>query len=216
MVNETKAPPRGRGTRQDAIREAAQRLFLAHGFAGTTTDAITAAAGVSKETLYRYYPGKEAVFADVLGRLTLDRPGSSPLDALVGADPTSAAALRRVLSDLAARVSAAMFQPDYLALVQITIAEASRFPDLGALFRKRVPERALAAVEDLLRRAQERGVIAAPDARAAAYLLLGPLVAHLVFDGLLAPGGEPRPPSPEELESLVDLVMNALMGPSPS
>jgi AcrR family transcriptional regulator len=215
MSDETKAPPRGRGTRQEAIREAAQRLFLAHGFAGTTTDAITTAAGVSKETLYRYYPGKEAIFADVLGRLTLDRPESSPLAVLDGAEPASAAELRRLLADLATRVSAVMFLPDYLALVRITIAEASRFPELGALYRERVPERTFAAVEDLFRRSQERGVIAPTDARAAAFLFLGPLVTRLVFDGLLAPGGEPRAPSPADLETLVDLVMNALTGPVP-
>ncbi len=215
MIDQTKSPPRGRGTKQETIREAAQRLFLARGFAGTTTDAITAAAGVSKETLYRHYAGKEAIFADVLGRLTLDRPGASPLDVLASADPASAEELGRLLSALAARISAAMFQPDYLALVRITIAEAPRFPELGALFRQRVPERALAAVEDLFRRAQDRGAIGQTDARAAAYLFIGPLVTHLLFDGLLAPGGGPRAPTPAELEALVDLVMNAVTRQAP-
>ena len=49
----------------------AQRLFVESGFAGTSMDAIAAAAQVSKPTLYRYYQNKEALFADVLGDLTV-------------------------------------------------------------------------------------------------------------------------------------------------
>jgi TetR/AcrR family transcriptional regulator, mexJK operon transcriptional repressor len=200
----------GRGAKQETIREAAQRLFLAHGFAGTTTDAITAAAGVSKETLYRYYPNKDAIFADVLSRLTLDHPDNSPLAVLDGAALETREDLRRVLSALVERVSAAMFQPEYLALVRITIAETPRFPELGRRYRERVPERTLAAVTELFQQARDRGVIAEIDARAAAYLLIGPLIAHLFLDGLLAPGGEARAPNHAELEALVDRVMSAI------
>jgi AcrR family transcriptional regulator len=200
----------GRGDKQEAIREAAQGLFLARGFAGTTTDAITTAAGVSKETLYRYYPGKDALFADVLGRLTVDNPRVSALAVLESADPATVEELRIVLEDLAEHIAASMFQPDYLALVRVTVAEAPRFPELGALFRERVPERVLAGLERLFRQAQDRGVIEPADARAAAFLFIGPLVARLFFDGLLAPSGATRAPTADERTALVDLVMSAL------
>jgi TetR/AcrR family transcriptional repressor of mexJK operon len=215
-MTETGLSPSRRGVKQAVIRAAAQRLFLSHGFAGTTTDAITAAAGVSKETLYRYYSGKDAIFADVLGRLTLDHPQDSPLAVLEAGDPATADELRRLLTALVERISAAMFQPEYLALVRITIAEAPRFPELGALFRERVPERALTAVADLLQQAQDRGVMEETDSRAAAYLIIGPLVTRLLFDGLLASGGAPRAPDPQELAALVDLVMRALAPRGPT
>src|SRR5437899_10334200 len=51
------------------IRQAAERLFLQHGYAGTSMDAVTMEAGVSKQTLYRYYPSKDALFADILRQL---------------------------------------------------------------------------------------------------------------------------------------------------
>jgi TetR/AcrR family transcriptional repressor of mexJK operon len=213
---ETNSPRAGRGAKQDEIREAAQRLFLARGFAGTTTDAITAEAGVSKETLYRYYASKDAIFADVLGRLTLDNPSDSPLAVLDSSNPATADELRLVLTALAERIGASMFQPDYLALVRVTIAEEPRFPELGALFRERVPERVLAAVERLFCQAQDRGVIERTDVRATARLFIGPLVASLLFDGLLPPGGAPRPPTAEERAALVDLVMNAVMRQPPT
>lgn len=51
---------RGRATRE-AILAAAGRLFAERGYAGTTMDAIAAAAGVTKATLYRHVRGKEAL-----------------------------------------------------------------------------------------------------------------------------------------------------------
>src|SRR5438067_11941488 len=65
--------PRARAKR-DQIRAGAQRLFLERGFAGTSTDAIAATAGVSKQTLYAYYPSKEELLADVLRHLIHEHP----------------------------------------------------------------------------------------------------------------------------------------------
>src|SRR5690242_6187770 len=64
--------PRGQAKREQ-IRTAAQRLFLATGYERTTMDAIAADAHVSKQTLYRYYPAKEALFVDILRALTVGR-----------------------------------------------------------------------------------------------------------------------------------------------
>lgn len=52
------------------ILEAARDQFLRLGFSPVTTDAIASAAGVSKATLYRYFPGKERLFREIiLGQL---------------------------------------------------------------------------------------------------------------------------------------------------
>src|SRR6266568_5177680 len=63
---------------REQIRAAAYRLFLQHGYMSTSTDAILAEAGISsKETLYRHYASKEALFVDVLSHLTMEQPGFS-------------------------------------------------------------------------------------------------------------------------------------------
>jgi TetR/AcrR family transcriptional repressor of mexJK operon len=66
---------RGRAKR-DQILTGARRVFLRDGFAGASTDAIAAEAGVSKRTLYAYYPSKEDLFVDVLRGLTIENPQS--------------------------------------------------------------------------------------------------------------------------------------------
>src|SRR5262245_11441501 len=53
-----------------AVLESARALFLRDGYAGTTMEALAAAAGLTKRTLYNNYGDKEALFrliiADVL------------------------------------------------------------------------------------------------------------------------------------------------------
>lgn len=71
------ANPR-RAQKNEQIRAAAAELFLKNGFAATSMDAITAAAGISKETLYRYYDTKASLFADVLGQLIAEPAPEHP------------------------------------------------------------------------------------------------------------------------------------------
>ncbi len=60
---------RSQHTRQ-RLRAAAYRLFFQQGYLATSIDAILAEAGISsKETFYRHYTNKEALFVDVLAHL---------------------------------------------------------------------------------------------------------------------------------------------------
>lgn len=59
--------PRGRppGTSHDAIRDVAIALFLEHGFARTSLASIAKAAGISRTTLFSYFPSKrEMIWED--------------------------------------------------------------------------------------------------------------------------------------------------------
>src|SRR4051812_48833520 len=52
--------------RRQRISQAAVRLFTEHAYADVHMDAIAAAAGVTKPTLYRYFATKEALFIEAL------------------------------------------------------------------------------------------------------------------------------------------------------
>ena len=67
-------------TRQ-TIRREAFRLFDEHGYAGTTTEQIAAAAEVSASTFFRYFPSKESVLlADDLSAVILSTLASQPAE----------------------------------------------------------------------------------------------------------------------------------------
>ncbi len=52
--------------KRDAIRHAAYRCFLLHGYHDTSVDRICAEAGISKGSLYWHYDSKQAIFVDLI------------------------------------------------------------------------------------------------------------------------------------------------------
>ena len=56
--------------KRQEIRSAARSLFFSEGFDRTSVARIARAAGVTPNTLYWYYPGKEQIFAAVVEELT--------------------------------------------------------------------------------------------------------------------------------------------------
>lgn len=53
-------------TRREQILQVAARLFARHGFHGVSIAELGAAVGVSGPALYRHFPGKEALLAEML------------------------------------------------------------------------------------------------------------------------------------------------------
>ncbi|MBD3670471.1 MAG: TetR/AcrR family transcriptional regulator [Gammaproteobacteria bacterium] len=58
--------------KQTSITEAALDLFLRQGYAATSMDAVAAQSGVTKQTVYRYYPSKKELFTAVLESIARD------------------------------------------------------------------------------------------------------------------------------------------------
>ncbi len=184
-ANATPAPkqppsgPRAEAKRR-AIVTAARELFLREGF-DVNMDAIAAAAGVSKATVYNHFASKETLFIEVV-KDSLDAPISgtlvTSLDRLAEADD-----LREALTATARDwVHATRANPDVLALRTIVSRELHRFPELGAAWQQAGPERHHPAVADALRRLVDRGRLDIPDIEVAILQLYSLLpFPHLVF-----------------------------------
>jgi AcrR family transcriptional regulator len=82
---------RGQATRAHLI-DVATRLFAAHGYDGTSIEAVLADSGASRGSLYHHFPGKEALFWAVLEGVAA-RVGGQLADAERDA-PDPVAALR--------------------------------------------------------------------------------------------------------------------------
>ena len=83
------------------LLDAALAELLAHGIRRTTASDIARRAGVSRQTLYRYWPDAQAVFAALVTRellTALPAPAQDPrdLDALVALLVGTADAMRRM------------------------------------------------------------------------------------------------------------------------
>ena len=52
--------------RRQLILSAAKRCFARNGFAGTTTKSVAAAAAISEGLLFKHFPSKAALYAEIL------------------------------------------------------------------------------------------------------------------------------------------------------
>ena len=187
------------------IRAAAQQLFLEGGYAGTSTDAIARAAGVSKETLYRHYPSKDELLTDVLRHFfNAALPADLSLE-LHGMDD-----LRATLERLVRSVLAHIMTPAYIGLLRVIVSEAPHAPQLADIFRASVPVRGMDLIGGLLRAAHERGLIPALDFETATRMLIGSVLTYAILDGLFAVNGPPRVPGEERQRAIVGLFLKAI------
>jgi AcrR family transcriptional regulator len=194
---------------RERLRNTAHRLFLHQGYQATSVDAILAEADISsKETFYRHYPSKEALFVDVLSHLTMEQPGfTEKLAALPR--PYDLPSLQEALTQLSREILSMMSQPGYLPLVRMIIAEAPRFPQLGTLFFSTVTQRGLAIITALLQEAQEQQLIADLDFDVVTHTLLGGLLTYILTSFVIG-GEEVHPPSLDIADAVVEVIMRAL------
>lgn len=126
-------PQRGRPksqpdtTRRETIARRAAEMFASQGYAGTTTEEVAAACGISKQTLYRLFPSKTALFASVVDHHRQEMLDFSGLD---GLDDT--AALERIFRvDIDPEADFARTR-----LVRVVVAEVADHPELGELMMR--------------------------------------------------------------------------------
>ncbi|MGH9410861.1 MAG: TetR/AcrR family transcriptional regulator [Vicinamibacterales bacterium] len=103
----------------EALLEATADILIRHGYAKLTTNRIADRAGVNIASLYQYFPGKEAIVAELRRRH--------------GAEQR--AAVRRVLSERRGR----SFEATLRALVSTGIAAHAVSPALQRVFAEELP-----------------------------------------------------------------------------
>ena len=128
-------PRGGRPTRDEApllterVLDAATDLFLREGYGTTSLEAVAAAAGVSKRTLYARFAGKAALLQMVVARLVTN--WLPAFDAEIG----QGGGLRDTLLGSARVMLATALTPQALGLYRLIIAEIGRFPELALVIR---------------------------------------------------------------------------------
>lgn len=193
--------PRAQAKRQQ-IMAAARQLFLAQGYERSSTEAIRQAAGVSKQTLYVYFPSK----VDLLSAVVVQELADFGFEPAASDPPLSLDDLRTRLLRLAKLFIGKLMQPEALSLLRLLIGEAVHLPELRGVVRGAFPARLLTGVEALLSAAHQAELIDAPDLNLSARLFIGPVISFVALDGLLSEQ-PPAPPSEATLARLVDLFL---------
>lgn len=117
------------------ILDAALRVFADHGYTAATMDLIADAAGLTKPTLYQYFPSKDKLFTAML-----TVPRERMLDAFEG---DAARVLVDQLYEFAWTYADTVMQPEFLSLARLIIGEAQRFPEIGTTYQASGPDRLL-------------------------------------------------------------------------
>jgi AcrR family transcriptional regulator len=153
--------------------EAATKLFAERGIDATSVDAIAAASGVSKATVYKHWADKDALCLEVLVHVHELDEGPPELDSgdlredlkaflKYEPSPKKAAIQKRLMPHL--------------------IAYSARNEQFGRAWRARVMERSRDFLRKLLRRGVDRGMLPVVlDEELGVALLLGPMMYRHIF-----------------------------------
>lgn len=172
------------------VVEAAARLFMAQGYGATSMEAIAREAGVSKATLYAYFPGKDALFAAIVGEACAREAEGRPC--CPGADEAD---LAGTLVSLGEGYLAFLFREEVLAIQRVVMAEGPRFPELGRAFYESGPRRMIDWLAGWFAALQERGALRAGDPELAAEQFLSLLRSTAFLRHMLR-----LPPPPDAVE----------------
>jgi TetR/AcrR family transcriptional regulator, mexJK operon transcriptional repressor len=149
------------GRKLEAVTSAARALFLDQGFSATSMDAIAKAAGVSKATLYAYFPSKEALFAFLIMAECEGLQRHLPL-------PDLSDGLYPALQEFARRYVRVFIERKDVVFVRTIANESSRFPDLGRLFYESGPLATIRRLAQFLDEAKAKGLLEFEDSIMAA------------------------------------------------
>jgi AcrR family transcriptional regulator len=155
------------------VLDTATSLFAQRGLDATSVDAIAAASGVSKATIYKHWADKDALCLDVLMHVHLLDEGPPEVDS-----GDLKADLKAFLRYEPSRQKADVLQ----RLTPHLVAYAAKNAQFGRAWRTRVMDRARTGLKTLLRRGMNRGIFPAVlDEDLGVALLLGPMMYRHMF-----------------------------------
>ncbi len=146
-----------KGRKYDQVLDGARDIFLRDGFEGASVDEIARAAGVSKATLYSYFPDKSLLFLEV-ARAQCQHQSDVAHAEIDLADPP-----RIVLGQIARTLLSFMLSPMGQRIFRMCVAESDRFPQLGREFYRSGPLVLKVALVGYLTAAHERGEVVCED-----------------------------------------------------
>ena len=120
---------RRKEARPGELLEAALDLFVEKGFAATRSEEVAARAGVSKGTLFLYFPSKEELFKAVVRDNIVVTIGAAEQDAAAFDGPSG-----ELLGTLLMRWWTEIWATPLGGITKLMLAEGNNFPELAQFY----------------------------------------------------------------------------------
>ena len=205
------AAPAKRSRRKEArpaeLLEAALALFVEKGYAATRVEEVAASAGVSKGTLFLYFPSKEELFKAVVRENAGRKLADAQREAAEHTGPT-----HDLVREYICRWWTEYGGTPAAGLTKLIISEAANFPDLALYYQSELVQPAHDLLQYIMQRGVARGEFREVDPVLAAHLIVAPLVQLVTWRYSLAPCCPPEQlPDPLALLRLhTDVVVRGL------
>lgn len=180
------AAPQRRSRRKQArpgeLLDAALTLFVEKGFAATRVEEVAALAGVSKGTLFLYFPSKEELFKAVVretiaGRFT---EWNEEFERFSG---DSAELVRYCMHSWWERIG----MTPASGITKLVMSEAGMFPEIATFYQQEVIEPGHDLIRRILQRGVDRGDFRPLPMEYAVYSLIAPMIFLLMWKHAMAP-----------------------------
>lgn len=169
------AEPPKRERRKEArpgeLLNAALDLFVEKGFAATRMEEVAARAGVSKGTVFLYFPSKDELFKAVVRENISGRfkEWSAEFDAFEG---SSGEMLHYAMSTWWERVGATKAA----GISKLMISEGGNFPEIAEFYQREVVQPGHELIRRVLQRGVDRGEFQIADMHSAAYGVIASMI----------------------------------------
>ncbi|MES2635461.1 MAG: TetR/AcrR family transcriptional regulator [Pseudomonadota bacterium] len=196
---------RRKEARPGELLDAALDLFVEKGFAATKAEEVAARAGVSKGTLFLYFPSKEELFKAVI-RENLSGRFATWNDEFQKFEGNSADMLRFCMKMWWDRIGATRAS----GITKLMISEARNFPELAAFYQQEVIRPGQELIKRILKRGIARGEFQVHDLEYASFSITAPMVFLIMMKhslGACAPQDFPLDPE-RYIASQVETLLN--------
>jgi len=157
--------------RPGELLAAALDLFVEKGFAATRVDEVARRAGVSKGTLFLYFPSKEELFKAVV-RENISGRFAEWDEEINQFEGSTRDMLHYCLHSWWERIGATKAS----GIPKLMMSEAHNFPELASFYQREVIQPGTALIERILRRGVARGEFRPMDYKYGVFMVLAPLL----------------------------------------
>ncbi len=204
MTAQGNSPGQEEGDTRQRILQAAASVFGEKGYAGATTRAIAARAGVNEVTLFRHFGRKENLLSAVIDQ-------HSKLPELIARLETQLTGDYR--ADLV-RIASLFFQvlTERREVIRLMLCEADQFPELREALARN-PRRLRQVMIGYLREQQRQGRLQAIPLEAMAHAFWGVLFSYAISQEILEEPILADRPADQVISHLVDLFIAGAIRP---